>query len=161
MVNMTDPHSLLTMLLHSILITILTLPVLISGSQISAIDGVTGGVPARDARNFKNLARAVSRDTSTPRTPGKLRVVENSGLCGEVILLLHILLAYSHSWKKLRQVSIRLRDMVTLLRTKASGLYSPQVFPLFLTCDPSTGFGFLPHAKTPTMLPSSRGSMAA
>ncbi len=84
-VDMTD-HSLLTMLLRSTLIAILTLPVLISGSQIPAIDGVTGGVPARDARNFKNLARAVSRDTSTPRTPGKLRVVENSGICGEVIL---------------------------------------------------------------------------
>jgi hypothetical protein len=71
---------LLTMLLRSTLITILTLPVLISGSQIPAVNGVIGGVPAPDARNVKNLARA------TPPTPGKLRVVENSGVCGEVIL---------------------------------------------------------------------------
>ena len=74
------------MLFCSALVTILALPALISGDQVSAVDsdGVIGGVPS-GARDFKNLARAASGDASTP-IPGKLRVVENSGVCGGVIL---------------------------------------------------------------------------
>ncbi|KAI0271165.1 serine carboxypeptidase [Russula aff. rugulosa BPL654] len=68
------------MLFYSALVTILALPALISGDQIPAVDGVIGGVPS-GAHNSKNLARAVSRDASTQPTPGKLRVVENSGVC--------------------------------------------------------------------------------
>jgi len=45
------------------------------------VDGVIDGVPSPGAHNFKNLARAVSGNASTPPTPGKLRVVENSGVC--------------------------------------------------------------------------------
>jgi len=74
------------MLLHSVLITIYALPALIRGKQIPVVDGVVGGVPSPGARNFKNLARDVSGNASTPPTPGKLRVVENSGVCGGVIL---------------------------------------------------------------------------
>jgi hypothetical protein len=85
------------MLFRSALVTILALPALISGDQIPAVDGVIGGVPS-GAHNFKNLARAVSGDTSTPPTPGKLRVVENSGVCGEVILFVIHPLLYSHFW---------------------------------------------------------------
>ncbi len=149
------------MLFRSPLIAIFALSALISGSLIPAIDKVTHGVPSLGVRNPKNLAETVSGNASTPRTPGKLRIVENSGICGWVILFVTHPLTYSLSWKKLRQVSIRLRDMVILLRIKASGLYSTQILPLFLTCDPSTGFGFLRHAKTLTVHPSSRGSMAA
>ena len=149
------------MLLRSTLITILTLPVLISGSKIPAIDEVIRGVPASDAPNFKNLARAVPRDTSTPPTPGKLRVVENSGICGEVILF-----------------AVHPSGIFTLLEETTSGVYQASGYgdiaanksiwfvltsglPTIFTCDPSTGFGFLPHAKTLTRHPSSRGSMAA
>jgi hypothetical protein len=59
-------------------------------------------------------------------------------------------------------VSIRPPDMVTWPRIRASGLYSSSGVPfvLFLSV-PSTGSGSLPHAKTLTRLPSSRGSMAA
>ena len=108
------------MLFRSVLVTILALPALISGNQILAVNGVTGGVPS-GAHNFKNLPRAVSGDTSTPPTPGKLRLVENSGVCGEVICSLCVL-CHSHFWQKLRPVSIRLPDMVTWLRIRASGL---------------------------------------
>jgi len=69
----------------SALVTILALPALSSGDQIPAVDEVIGGVPSprAGAHNSKNLARAVSGNTvtSTPPTPGKLRVVENSGVC--------------------------------------------------------------------------------
>jgi hypothetical protein len=119
------------MLFRSALIAIFALSALISGSLIPAIDEVIRGIPSLGARNPKNLAGTVSGNASTPRTPGKLRIVENSGVCGWVILFVTHPLAYSLSWKKLRQVSIRLRDMVTLLGIKASGLYSFQVFPRF------------------------------
>jgi hypothetical protein len=62
------------------LVAIFALPVLINGDQ-PAVDGVVGDVPSPGAHDFKNLAGAAS----TSRTPGKLRVVENSGVCGGVI----------------------------------------------------------------------------
>lgn len=78
------------MLFRSALVAILALPALISGSQIPTLDGVIGGVPSPGAHNFKNLAGAVSGNPSTPPMPGKLRVVENSGVCGESFCLLRI-----------------------------------------------------------------------
>lgn len=75
------------MLLRSTLVAIIALPALISGGHIPAVLGTTRGVPrGRYARSVENLAEAASGDASTPRTPGKLRVVENSGVCGGVIL---------------------------------------------------------------------------
>ena len=76
------------MIFSSVLVTILALPALISGGQIPAVDGIIGGVPSPGVHNFKNLAGAVSGNVSTPPTPGKLRVVENSGVCGESFCLL-------------------------------------------------------------------------
>ena len=64
---------------------VFALPALINGGQIPVVDGVIGGVPpvpGPGAHEFKNLASAVPGNASTPRTPGKLRVVENSGVCG-------------------------------------------------------------------------------
>jgi hypothetical protein len=78
------------MLFRSALVAILALPALINGNQIPTLDGVIGGVPSPGAHNFKNLAGAVSGNASTPPTPGKLRVVENSGVCGESFCLLRI-----------------------------------------------------------------------
>jgi hypothetical protein len=69
------------MVLSSTLIAIFALPALINGGQIPVVGGVIGGVPSPGAHDFKNLAGAAS----APRTPGKLRVVENSGVCGEEI----------------------------------------------------------------------------
>ena len=69
------------MFLSSTLIATFALPILINGGPIPDADGVIGGVPSPRADDFRNLARAAS----TPRTPGKLRVVENSGVCGGVI----------------------------------------------------------------------------
>ena len=68
------------MLLHSTLVVIFALPTLISGSLFRRPVG-------RDAHDFKYLARADTGDASTPpaRTPGMLRVVENSGVCGAVV----------------------------------------------------------------------------
>ena len=62
------------------LVAIFALPALIYGGQVPVVDGVTGGVPY-GAHDYTNPAGV----TSTPLTPGKLRVVENSGVCGEVI----------------------------------------------------------------------------
>jgi hypothetical protein len=70
------------------------LPTLISGGgQIPVVNGTIGGVPQSSSggRKALDLAEAVSGDDSTPRTPGKLRVVENSGVCGRVICSLDIL----------------------------------------------------------------------
>jgi hypothetical protein len=70
------------MLLSSTLVAIFALPALINGGQIPVVDGVIGGVPSPGAHDFKSLAGAISANTSTPPTPGKLRVVEKSGVCG-------------------------------------------------------------------------------
>jgi hypothetical protein len=70
------------MLLRSALVTILALPVLISGYQVPTVDGVIGGIPSGDTSKPKTLKEAASIDAATTPTPGKLRVVENSGVCG-------------------------------------------------------------------------------
>jgi hypothetical protein len=82
------------MLLRSALVAMFALPALISGGQIPAVNGTTGGVPL--SLDAQDLAEAASGDASTPRTPGKLRVVENSGVCGGVILFVMHPLSYSH-----------------------------------------------------------------
>lgn len=53
-------------------------PSLVLGGQIPVVDGVLGGVPTIVADTVKKA------DILTPAatTPGKLRVVENSGICG-------------------------------------------------------------------------------
>jgi hypothetical protein len=52
--------------------------------QIPIIDGVIGGVP-----NATAFAAPISPDprplTISATTPGKLRVTENSGVCGEFV----------------------------------------------------------------------------
>ena len=65
------------MLLSSTLVVIFALPALINGGPIN---GVIGGVTSPGAHDFKIRAGAAS----TP-TPGRLRVVENSGVCGAVM----------------------------------------------------------------------------
>ena len=77
------------MFLRSALVTIFALPALISGAQVPAADGVIGGVSSGDAHNssYKTLAGSGSGDPSAC-TPGKLRgVVENSCICGGVLLI--------------------------------------------------------------------------
>jgi hypothetical protein len=113
------------MFLRSALVTIFVLPALISGSQIPTVNGVIGGVSSGDAHNssYKNLAGSGSGDPKAACTPGKLRgVVENSCICGGVLLFNTHALSYSQFWQK-KKVSIRLLDMVTLVRARASGLY--------------------------------------
>ena len=68
------------MLLRSVLVTIFALPALISGSQFPIFNGVIGGVPSPDVHDCKGPKDAFSN--LGPPTPGKLRVVENSGICG-------------------------------------------------------------------------------
>jgi hypothetical protein len=153
------------MFLRFALVTIFALPALISGSQIPVVNGVIGGVSSGDAHNssYKTLARSGSGDPSAC-TPGNLRgVVENSCICGEVPLFNTHDLSCSQFWQR-KKVSIRLPDMVTWLRTRASGLYLTlgfSLFFLFFICVPPTGSGSLPRVMTPTRLPSLRGSMAA
>lgn len=121
------------MFLRSALVTILALPALISGSQIPVVNGVVGGVSSGDAHNSssKVVARSGSGDPSAC-TPGKLRgVVENSCICGGVLLSNTHPQSYSRFWQR-KKVSIRLPDMVTWLRTRASGLYLTLGFSLFI-----------------------------
>jgi hypothetical protein len=73
------------MLLHSVLVTIFSLPALISGIQFPIVDGVIGGVPSPDACNHKTPKEAFYDASAPTPIPGKLRVVENSGICGRVI----------------------------------------------------------------------------
>jgi len=76
------------MLLRSVLVSLTALPALISGNQFPIVNGVIGGVPSPDAHHdCENLKGTFSNIAPTP-TPGKLRVVENSGICGRVILFI-------------------------------------------------------------------------
>ena len=76
------------MLLHSTLVAMFALPALINArGQFPVANGIIGGVPlAGSSDHLKGLAEAVPGDAST-RTPRKLRVVENSGVCGGVVLV--------------------------------------------------------------------------
>jgi hypothetical protein len=156
------------MFLRSALVTIFVLPALISCSAIPVVDGVieSDGAPFGDAYNssYKTLtSRGSSSGDSSACTPGKLRgVVENSCICGAVLLFNTHPLSYSQFWQR-NPVSIRLPDMVTWLRIRASGLYLTLGSLCFFKsiCVPPTGSGSLPRVIIPTMLPSLRGSMAA
>jgi hypothetical protein len=72
------------MLLRSVLIVISVLPALISGNQFPIVNQVIGDVPHPDGCNFGTPKGASANNAPAP-TPGKLRVVENSGVCGAVI----------------------------------------------------------------------------
>lgn len=76
------------MLAPTIFLTILALPALIYANQIPVHHGIVGGVAFPDAINATSMTLetvfAVG-GASTP-IPGRLRVVENSGICGTCIL---------------------------------------------------------------------------
>ena len=68
----------------SVLALAFVLPTVVTGS-IPLVDRVIGGVRSPDSSKVKTLKGAV--DASAPaRTPGELRVVEHSGICGECSL---------------------------------------------------------------------------
>ena len=120
------------MLLRSALVTIFALPSLISGGQVPTVDGILGGFSFGDAHNssYKTLTKSGSGDPAC--TPGKLRgVVENSCICGGVLMFNTYSLSCSQFWQR-KKVSIRLPDMVTWLPTRASGLYLTLGFSLFV-----------------------------
>ena len=82
------------MLLPSVFLVISLLPRLISASsQFPSVNGVIGGVPHNNALTSKTLNETLANDSSS-RTPGKLRVVENSGVCGAFILCMTHPLSY-------------------------------------------------------------------
>lgn len=70
-----------------LLLTALTAAILplsvFSVGQIPAVDGVIGGVPSSNSLHVLDIDQAQARvEAASPTTPGKLRVVENSGVCG-------------------------------------------------------------------------------
>ena len=113
------------MLVLSVLALVFVLPTVVTG-RIPLLNGVVGGVGSSYLSKVKTLRETV--DANTPaRTPGKLRVVENSGICGKCSLFRT--LSCSQFWQKLRHMSIKPLDMVTSLRTRASGLCCTSRFP--------------------------------
>jgi hypothetical protein len=76
------------MLLRSALVVISLLPALISGGQVPVVNQVLGGVPHTSENTIKvpkGASALADVKAQRPPTPGKLRVVENSGVCGAVI----------------------------------------------------------------------------
>ncbi len=70
------------MFVLSVLAFVFVLPTVVTG-RIPLVDGVIGGVPhLGKVKTFKDAVDA----NATARTPGKLRVVENSGVCGKCSL---------------------------------------------------------------------------
>jgi hypothetical protein len=58
---------------------------LASSGQIPVVNGVLGGV--RDPAMGAAVPKVVAVDPGVVRSPGKVRVVENSGVCGEPFFL--------------------------------------------------------------------------
>jgi hypothetical protein len=74
------------MLVSIALLLAFALPALVGG-KIPLVDGVIGGVGSSDHDAGKYEASEEATTANAPaRTPGKLRVVENSGVCGTCIL---------------------------------------------------------------------------
>jgi hypothetical protein len=74
------------MLVRSAFILAFALPALVSG-KIPLMDGVIRGFRSADASEVNTLKGSESVTANAPaRTLGKLRVVENSGICGRCIL---------------------------------------------------------------------------
>jgi hypothetical protein len=54
----------------------------VSGGQVPSIDGILGGVPSVPVPASASIKQAAIDITAvSTRTPGKLRVTENSGVC--------------------------------------------------------------------------------
>lgn len=85
-----NTHSVfrLEMLIRSALVLAFALPTL-TGGKISPIDDVIRGVGSPGAGTVKALRESDNTISLTP-TPGKLRVVENSGVCGRSILIVGV-----------------------------------------------------------------------
>jgi hypothetical protein len=79
----------LEMLIRSAFVLAFVLPTLIGAKKTSPMDGIKGGVGSPDAGTVKISRDSISssQNISHARTPGKLRVVENSGVCGRSILI--------------------------------------------------------------------------
>ena len=83
------------MLLRSVFVAIFSLPALISCYQVPVVNGVIGGVSSPEACKFRTQTKAFSNTAAPPvPTPGKLRVTENSGVCGGVISFATYALSY-------------------------------------------------------------------
>ena len=147
------------MLLLSVLALAFVLPTVVNG-RIPVVDGVIGGVRSSDLSTVKTLKDAVDAD-ATARTPGKLRVVENSGVCGKCGLFT----STGHC-----RVNIFGRNYITCLsgvriwrhRCEREHLVCVALrasLSIFVNIS-SKGSGFLLHATILTLLPSSHGSMA-
>jgi len=111
-----DEHFFLMIIstsLTSLLPLLLPLPV-VFGGQIPVVDGVIGGVPSANSVNFLLETQSSTNAQAVTTTPGKLRVVENSGICGKsyefsVNVYLHILTYYLNRNNSRCQSGIRLR----------------------------------------------------
>ena len=131
------------------LVSLISLPLWrgVFGGQISVIDGVVGGVPVPSKIRVQHeLLKSVVT------TPGKLRVVENSGVCGwfapSLFVPFYIFFLettpgvfQASGYGDLTASKSLWYDCFTLL-TIPVAYRSP--------CCPS-GFGFLPHATILTL----------
>ena len=145
------------MLVLSVLALVFVLPTVVTG--IPLVNGVISGVGSSYLSRVKTLREAA--DANAPaRNPGKLRVVENSGICGECGCLgatsVFTILAETtpHVYQASGYGDLAANESIWF------ALCFEVPFSIF-TNIPSTGSGFLLHARTLKLLPSSRGSMAA
>lgn len=102
------------------------------GGQVPVVGGVLGGVPSTKLASFKQAA------TSANTTPGKLRIVENSGICG----LFDLLAFLSVLWE--------LKYLSSLETT--SGVYQASGYG-DLTSTESLWFWFFAARKNPDTAP--------
>ena len=92
------------------IVAVFWLPHVLAG-QIPPINGIIGGVPTLKS-NITNPIVATTVSNSVPA--GQLRVVENSGVCGQPLIFSKKFPNFLHVFqKKQRPVFIRLLDMVT------------------------------------------------
>ena len=143
----------------SVLALVFVLPTVVTG-RIPLVDGVIGGVGSLDLSNANTLKDAVDANR-TDRTPGKLRVVENSGVCGKHSLFRGHCRVYnfgrdhttciSSLWIRRHRCE---QEHLVCVALRAS------LFDFYEHSIDRFCFFFL-HARTLKLLPSSHGSMVA
>lgn len=93
-----------------------------------ALSDYARGASVPSSRQYDELAGESVGDDQVVRTPGKLRVTENSGVCGMHFLFPIVglcIMSTDPQWmvQKLHLVFTRLLDMETLLRTRVFGTF--------------------------------------
>jgi hypothetical protein len=116
----------LIMLAKAVVALLAALPLTgVWAGQVPRVNGVIGGV--KDGATRKVASKLAENPTKLATTPGKLRVVENSGVCGQYFRLIFGLIQTHTSFQRRPLASTRHLGMATSRRARACCAFHPRV----------------------------------